>query len=821
MTGLVTTGTIGTGVWQGTPITSAYLNPAQTAITSVGTLTNFRSTGIDDNADATAITIDSSERVGIGISSSITDALHVKTTAVETRISLESSTGKWAIGAEDGDKFGILNYGTSTPFIIDSSGKVGIGTASPEAPLMIFGSNVGDKNNPIISSYTPVLLIDSATTNDTTQNAIAFVKNYSGDKYIGASIAAESNYADASGVGMDIVFLTNRNDETDGGLQEAVRIAQGGNVGIGTASPGAKIDIQSGAGITALFGADVNAITRSDNTRKFARIGGYHYSNEEQPIGFMVYDCQSDTDARIYIGGGDSNVNAATSLTFYTAANATTTTGTIALTIDSSQNATFAGTASISSGGSHDSTTPNVYANELVIRSRNQGNGTGITILSETDEYGTLYFGDGGTSNQAYRGYIQYGHSADQLELASAGNIILYGGYSTTLTLDSSQHATFAKHISTGGTYSLRSYGVGVFGGTNTEQIEMFHNGAGTGGGRIEVKAAGSGSSRSLTLWTGGSIGFTLDASQNGTFSGRLKTDTDAEDVAYWNSDHANGMYMVFQNAGSTFGYLGSAKSLIAGGNSITDVTLRSNNTLFLVAGGGGEDVKIEANGDSTFAGKIKHGSNGFSLGGSVGRIIVYGTSGGDNYLYVGNYNDNGWGYVESINNGNGLYFNTNEGHFHLDNGSLLPYDDNEIDIGSTGRRFGVIHAVTGTINTSDKRHKDNIKASSLGLEFLNKLNPVQYKFKDYEKFKRAKPEAEEEFTDEVIKHTHKRTHYGLIAQEVEKVLTDSGMTTEDFAPLTYDEEADLYGMRYSEYVGILIKAVQELSDKVTTLENA
>ena len=33
---------------------------------SQGTLTDFTSTGIDDNADATAITIDSSERVGIG-----------------------------------------------------------------------------------------------------------------------------------------------------------------------------------------------------------------------------------------------------------------------------------------------------------------------------------------------------------------------------------------------------------------------------------------------------------------------------------------------------------------------------------------------------------------------------------------------------------------------------------------------------------------------------------------------------------------------------------------------------------------------------------
>ena len=42
------------------------------AITSVGTLTSFRSTGIDDNADALAMTIDSSERVLVGQTSSST-----------------------------------------------------------------------------------------------------------------------------------------------------------------------------------------------------------------------------------------------------------------------------------------------------------------------------------------------------------------------------------------------------------------------------------------------------------------------------------------------------------------------------------------------------------------------------------------------------------------------------------------------------------------------------------------------------------------------------------------------------------------------------
>src|SRR5210317_1818870 len=52
-----------------TSITGTLATAAQPNITSVGTLTGFTSTGIDDNATATAITIDSSENIGIGTSS--------------------------------------------------------------------------------------------------------------------------------------------------------------------------------------------------------------------------------------------------------------------------------------------------------------------------------------------------------------------------------------------------------------------------------------------------------------------------------------------------------------------------------------------------------------------------------------------------------------------------------------------------------------------------------------------------------------------------------------------------------------------------------
>lgn len=58
-----------------------------------GTIPNFTSTGIDDNADATAITIDSSENVGIGTATSPSAPLHIKKDSTETSLIVQSNIG--------------------------------------------------------------------------------------------------------------------------------------------------------------------------------------------------------------------------------------------------------------------------------------------------------------------------------------------------------------------------------------------------------------------------------------------------------------------------------------------------------------------------------------------------------------------------------------------------------------------------------------------------------------------------------------------------------------------------------------------------------
>ena len=68
-----------------------------------------------------------------------------------------------------------------------------------------------------------------------------------------------------------------------------------------------------------------------------------------------------------------------------------------------------------------------------------------------------------------------------------------------------------------------------------------------------------------------------------------------------------------------------------------------------------------------------------------------------------------------------------------------------------------------------------------------------------------------------------KRIHYGLIAQEVHEALEDSGINPSDFSgwaladPDNPDSEQSLV---YIKFIAPIIKSIQELSEKVATLES-
>jgi len=114
---------------------------------SGGTITSFASTGIDDNATSTAITIDSSENVGIGTTSpSRLLTLSDSGDAIFSLVSTTDNTCQVLFGDSVSDSVGRVSYDNSDNSMalftsqtermrIDSSGNVGIGTSSPSILL--------------------------------------------------------------------------------------------------------------------------------------------------------------------------------------------------------------------------------------------------------------------------------------------------------------------------------------------------------------------------------------------------------------------------------------------------------------------------------------------------------------------------------------------------------------------------------------------------------------------------------------------------------------------------------------------------------------
>lgn len=127
---------------------------------------------------------------------------------------------------------------------------------------------------------------------------------------------------------------------------------------------------------------------------------------------------------------------------------------------------------------------------------------------------------------------------------------------------------------------------------------------------------------------------------------------------------------------------------------------------------------------------------------------------------------------------------------------TVHPTSDNLCNLGAGSYRWKEVFAGNATINTSDIRHKENIKDLDLGIDFINELEPKKYTFKNTE-------DGQE--------------HYGIIAQDVENLLK-SKLSKKDKKKyknkglIHYCEESDIYGVRYAEFIPILINGIKDLS---------
>ena len=131
--------------------------------------------------------------------------------------------------------------------------------------------------------------------------------------------------------------------------------------------------------------------------------------------------------------------------------------------------------------------------------------------------------------------------------------------------------------------------------------------------------------------------------------------------------------------------------------------------------------------------------------------------------------------------------------------GVLRPVSDNVMTLGASGARWSAVWSATGTIQTSDARAKTAIAPSDLGLDFLRLLEPVRFQWKTGDA----------------------RTHYGLIAQQVAEVAAGLAADFGGHVLADPNDPQSQQALRYDQFIAPLVRAVQELAERVDGLEKA
>ena len=265
-------------------------------------LTNFSSTGIDDNATSTAITIDASQNVGLGTPTPTAGhKLHVIGRILAAGpdngayiLAKDTNTG----GAElyinpafAGAGTPAIQVGTNHPLLfatnntermrIDSSGNVGIGTTSPDNKFHVVSGSAGE-----VAQFTGAI------------------------EARGLSIRSETN-TDASA---HVVFNSQSGGskgmftfETDG--TERMRIDSSGNVGIGTDSPAGSLHVLGGNTGTSNWDNEATVSSVSINVQDRIYNAYSIRDGENIKAAGIGYSFNSSNGYKLYLGTASSTTS--------------------------------------------------------------------------------------------------------------------------------------------------------------------------------------------------------------------------------------------------------------------------------------------------------------------------------------------------------------------------------------------------------------------------------------------------------------------------------------------------------------------------------
>lgn len=201
-----------------------------------------------------------------------------------------------------------------------------------------------------------------------------------------------------------------------------------------------------------------------------------------------------------------------------------------------------------------------------------------------------------------------------------------------------------------------------------------------------------------------------------------------------------------------------------------------------------------------------------YNTAGTLTRLI--GMNSKDN-VHMGDYNGD---------NISPVYIHARGKQYNFTDKAFCPNVTNDVTLGGASKLWKTVYAKTGTINTSDRTKKHDIKDLTEVYEKLFlKLQPKSFIFNDGD-----------------------RVHIGAISQDVEDAMHELGMSAEDFAGFCKDIRYDYreynddgtpveesryvvtdddgnpvydYALRYQDFIFLTIHMVQKLFIKMEKIE--
>ena len=299
----------------------------------------------------------------------ITDVLSLRSDG-NVGIGVTSSLARLHVSGTTGGVFEVDGVNATNALYVSSSGFVGIGTTTPGNLLTVNG------NMRLVTG--------------TTQGLFAY------DSSVGGSfIYSLTRYTNHGTNDLNINalggFAVKVNSSATVNTGHELYISSSGNVGLGTTAPTTRLDVYT------------SGTTGTTSMLLLRRAAGYGHTLFDQ-----TYDSTYFANGKTLTLKNDSG----TAFAHFAGNNSGTQTDFLLPS----------GSAGI---GNTNPSSFSVDANTLVLGSTSTTL-AGMTIANNTAGTGGIYFADGTVGNQAYRGYISYIHSTDELTIGTGGSGRIY-----------------------------------------------------------------------------------------------------------------------------------------------------------------------------------------------------------------------------------------------------------------------------------------------------------------------------------------------------------------------------------------------------------